>query len=159
MTNTESYEVLNLTKNSSLLEIRNQYKKLALIYHPDKNGGDDTEFKKIQNAYENLLCVPEYSDYTLFENSESKEILEYLFNIRKLLLPITKEVIISIAKRYNIVPFNKKIQDYIDVLFVRISRNDINSKLDYFEFDKTGSKDEIIHRFLYGKIKKLFLKK
>lgn len=34
--------------------VRKAYKRLAMRYHPDKNNGNDTEFKKINNAYEEL---------------------------------------------------------------------------------------------------------
>tara|TARA_B100000963_G_scaffold41514_1_gene30857 strand:- start:1335 stop:2261 length:927 start_codon:yes stop_codon:yes gene_type:complete len=41
-------------------ELRSAYLKKSLKYHPDKNGGDDQEFKLIVNAYEVLheqLCL------------------------------------------------------------------------------------------------------
>lgn len=41
---------------------KKEYKKLAIKYHPDKTGGDDTEIKKI-NAYYDIVCnlEPVYS--------------------------------------------------------------------------------------------------
>jgi|688.fasta_scaffold743322_2 hypothetical protein len=36
-------------------EIRKAWKRLALLYHPDKCGGQDTKFKSILEAYEFLL--------------------------------------------------------------------------------------------------------
>ena len=36
-------------------DVKAAYKKLALKYHPDKNKGDDTMFKKIAEAYERLM--------------------------------------------------------------------------------------------------------
>ena len=47
------YEVLGVTKTSSLDEIKNQYRKLALKFHPDRNQSADAgeHFKEISEAY------------------------------------------------------------------------------------------------------------
>ena len=47
------YEILDVTENAPVEEIRTAYKKLALIYHPDK-GGDRETFEKIYTAYATL---------------------------------------------------------------------------------------------------------
>lgn len=39
-------------------EIKKAYRRLCLMHHPDKNGGDDTHFVKVQTAYE-VLADPE----------------------------------------------------------------------------------------------------
>jgi DnaJ-class molecular chaperone len=57
------YEILNVDENSTVDEIKKQYKILALKHHPDKNNGDETYFKKISNAYENLSDVVKRSEY------------------------------------------------------------------------------------------------
>jgi DnaJ-class molecular chaperone len=44
------YEVLGLSKNASVEDIKKSYKRLAIIHHPDK-GGDIDKFKEIGNAY------------------------------------------------------------------------------------------------------------
>ena len=44
------YAVLGITKSSSPEEIKQAYRKLAMKHHPDK-GGDEAEFKKINEAY------------------------------------------------------------------------------------------------------------
>lgn len=48
------YDILGVSKDASEDEIKRAYRKLALKTHPDKNGGDDTMFKKINLAYETL---------------------------------------------------------------------------------------------------------
>ena len=47
------YEVLGVSKTSSLDEIKNQYRKLALKFHPDRNQSADAgeHFKEISEAY------------------------------------------------------------------------------------------------------------
>ena len=45
------YNVLNIHPNCTLDEVKNQFKKLAVQYHPDK-GGDTAEFRRAQEAHE-----------------------------------------------------------------------------------------------------------
>ena len=50
------YHILGISKNSSVGEIRRAYRKLAVIYHPDKNSDPKAEsfFKEVNQAYEVL---------------------------------------------------------------------------------------------------------
>lgn len=51
--NKNYYEILGIDKNASKEDIKKQFKKLALKYHPDKNSGDKTseeKFKEINEA-------------------------------------------------------------------------------------------------------------
>ncbi len=52
------YETLNVSRDASQDEIKKSYRKLVKQHHPDKTGGDDTQFKKISEAYE-VLGDPE----------------------------------------------------------------------------------------------------
>jgi len=49
----EYYETLQVEKTATQQEIKQAYKRLAKIHHPDK-GGDKILFQKIQTAYETL---------------------------------------------------------------------------------------------------------
>jgi DnaJ family protein B protein 4 len=49
------YDILGVKKQSTQEEIRKAFRRLSLIHHPDRNGGtDDSEFQKINEAYETL---------------------------------------------------------------------------------------------------------
>lgn len=50
----DPYIVLGLNRYASSDDIRKAYKILALKHHPDKSGGDDKAFKKINEAYQIL---------------------------------------------------------------------------------------------------------
>lgn len=50
----DPYYILGICSKATKQEIRKSYLSLCIIHHPDKNGGDDTQFKKIANAYKNL---------------------------------------------------------------------------------------------------------
>ena len=45
------YDILNVAEDVTLKEIKHSYYQLSRKYHPDKNNGDDTMFKKISEAY------------------------------------------------------------------------------------------------------------
>lgn len=48
------YEILNISATASKQEIKTAFKKLALLYHPDKNKGFEEKFKLINEAYQVL---------------------------------------------------------------------------------------------------------
>lgn len=51
------YNILNVNKHATMQEIKESYRKLAKIYHPDKNEKKEEaekKFKKLSEAYEIL---------------------------------------------------------------------------------------------------------
>lgn len=60
------YEILEVSKNATEEEIKRAYRRLAHQYHPDKNGGDDKKFKKINEAYQVLGNKEKKEQYDRF---------------------------------------------------------------------------------------------
>jgi len=50
----DPYNILGVDKNSTDVEIKKAYRKLAKEYHPDKSSGNEERFKEIADAYETL---------------------------------------------------------------------------------------------------------
>lgn len=57
-TKRDYYEALGINKSASADEIKKAFRRLAVKYHPDKEGGDEAKFKEINEAYE-ILSNPE----------------------------------------------------------------------------------------------------
>jgi molecular chaperone DnaJ len=54
MAKRDYYEVLGVSKGASDDEIKKAFRKKAIEFHPDKEGGDETKFKEVNEAYEVL---------------------------------------------------------------------------------------------------------
>ena len=64
------YQELDLPRDCSFDDIKQQYRILAGIHHPDK-GGDEEKFKKIKFAYEVLSDPDRRSEYDKTGNTEN----------------------------------------------------------------------------------------
>jgi molecular chaperone DnaJ len=60
------YEILGVGKGASDDEIKKAFRKLAVKYHPDKEGGDETKFKEANEAYEVLKDKQKRQRYDQF---------------------------------------------------------------------------------------------
>src|SRR5690242_2711334 len=66
MSKRDYYEVLGVPKNASADEIKKAFRRLAVQHHPDKEGGDETKFKEINEAYEVLKDPSKRQRYDQF---------------------------------------------------------------------------------------------
>lgn len=70
------YKILELDVSCTKEDIKKKYYILCLKYHPDKNNGEDSHFKKINEAYE-TLSDPEkrkkYNIQRIFKNIDFTE--------------------------------------------------------------------------------------
>lgn len=69
MAKRDYYEILEVSKDASLTDIKKAYRKKALKYHPDKNPGDNSaedKFKEAAEAYEVLSNEQKRARYDQF---------------------------------------------------------------------------------------------
>ncbi|KAF1798504.1 DnaJ domain-containing protein [Mucor lusitanicus] len=66
------YSILNCVDTSSPEQIKTEYKRLALKYHPDKNSSDSKEFQEIKAAYE---IVGDPVNRALYERWKSSNLI------------------------------------------------------------------------------------
>lgn len=66
MSKRDYYEVLGLDKGASDDEIKKAFRRAAVEHHPDKEGGDESKFKEINEAYEVLKDSSKRQRYDQF---------------------------------------------------------------------------------------------
>ncbi len=66
MANKNYYETLGVPKTATKDEMKKAFHKLAHKYHPDKNKGDDSKFKEVNEAYQTLSDDKKRAQYDQF---------------------------------------------------------------------------------------------
>lgn len=73
MAKRDYYEILGVSKNASVDEIKKAYRKLALKHHPDKGGTkeDEAKFREVNEAYQILSDPQKRKQYDQFGHAGS----------------------------------------------------------------------------------------
>lgn len=66
MSKRDYYEILGVAKGASADELKKAYRKAAVKYHPDKEGGDEAKFKEVNEAYDVLKDAQKRQRYDQF---------------------------------------------------------------------------------------------
>ena len=74
----DPYKTLNVPTNATTETINKEYKKLAVIYHPDKNKSENAphKFKSISEAYQILSDTTKRQKYDRYLNQYEQHILD-----------------------------------------------------------------------------------
>ena len=70
--NTNFYEILEVPETAQLDEIKKSYRKLSMMYHPDKNKNNPdatSKFQQISEAYETLGDKDKKNEYDMTRNN------------------------------------------------------------------------------------------
>lgn len=66
------YNILGVDKQASQEEIKKAFRKLSMKYHPDKTGGDDKQFKEINEAYSTIGDETKRRQYDLARSTQNR---------------------------------------------------------------------------------------
>ena len=72
MSDTDYYSILEVPESATMEEIKKSYRKLSMIYHPDKNRQNADcvgKFQKISEAYEVLGDIEKRKEYDMRRNN------------------------------------------------------------------------------------------
>jgi len=77
MANFDPYEILEVSIHADKKQIKSQYKKLSLIYHPDKPTGNDKLFMKLKKAYDALTDETARYNWEHYGNPDGPQAMQF----------------------------------------------------------------------------------
>jgi len=77
MANFDPYEILQVDISADKKTIKSQYKKLSLIYHPDKPTGNDKLFMKLKKAYDALTDETARYNWEHYGNPDGPQAMQF----------------------------------------------------------------------------------
>jgi len=77
MANFDPYEILGVSLDADKKTIKSQYKKLSLIYHPDKPTGNEKLFMKLRKAYDALTDETARYNWEHYGNPDGPQAMQF----------------------------------------------------------------------------------
>merc|ERR1719411_1591640 len=77
MANFDPYEILEVSISADKKQIKSQYKKLSLIYHPDKPTGNEKLFMKLRKAYDALTDETARYNWEHYGNPDGPQAMQF----------------------------------------------------------------------------------
>lgn len=103
------YEVLNVPKNFTWIELKDAYRKLAINTHPDKQGGNKDLFNIITNCFKKLADELKRREEDKSHQDLKKQSNEYFHKMTNDAIPRPSEVLAPNEKFTN-TKFNKNFE-------------------------------------------------
>lgn len=93
----DPFDILNVAKEATEKEIKKAYRKLSLVYHPDKNPDNptaQTEFIRITKAYATLTDETAKKNYEKYGNPDGPQSMKVGIGLPKFLVEQENKVLI-----------------------------------------------------------------
>lgn len=87
MNKDKAIQLLKLPKNWTTQDVRKQYKKKALEYHPDRNSGFASQFIKLKEAHDFLLETKSQPTHSNFHNELDELINTIMKQYKEAIIP------------------------------------------------------------------------
>merc|ERR1719195_2185207 len=81
MANFDPYEILGVSLDADKKTIKSQYKKLSLIYHPDKPTGNEKLFMKLRKAYDALTDETARYNWEHYGNPDGPQAMQFIIGL------------------------------------------------------------------------------
>ena len=121
------YKILDVTKNATMSEIKMAFKRLALVYHPDKNKGCECpKFIEIKKAYD-ILSDP--IQRQIYDDTLTKSSIGHIADWKKFMRDVMSEMYVMFTM--YIIPKNVELNiniEFVDVYFKKVKKIDVRVK-------------------------------
>lgn len=136
MLSKDYYKILEINPAATVAEIKKSFRKLALLYHPDRNFGSnvhEAKFKEVKEAYEVLSDARQRQEYNRHRNNQPQPEKKKTYRqpaaetILNQTIDLRKKIAVLDPDRMNTVALYKQIQNLLAIQNILILKhyNDI----------------------------------